>query len=124
MGGGGSLGFYKNLQVERPAFLHQNTIETTGAGDTCFGSIINFVLEYGLGNLSEANLVDMLTFANAAAPLITTKKGALRVMPEKTGSVRFYKKFSVKRGVIKLMPENQFYKERYRPQFHFSPENN
>ena len=32
-------------------------------------------------DLKEENLKDMLTFANAAASLITTKKGALRVMP-------------------------------------------
>lgn len=83
MGASGSIAFYKNLQVERPAFLQQTTTETTGAGDTFFASIINFLLEHGLENLSEANLADMLTFANAAASLITTKKGALRVMPEK-----------------------------------------
>ena len=33
------------------------------------------------GGLTEENLKEMLTFANAAASLITTRKGALRVMP-------------------------------------------
>ena len=33
--------------------------------------------------LEEKNLKEMLRFANAAASLITTRKGALRVMPEK-----------------------------------------
>jgi fructokinase len=93
MGSGGSLGFYKNLQVEIPAFLQQNTIETTGAGDTFFGSVINYVLEYGLADLSEANLAEMITFANAAASLTTTKKGALRVMPEKQEVLDFIKGF-------------------------------
>ncbi|MFL0269123.1 carbohydrate kinase family protein [Candidatus Clostridium radicumherbarum] len=79
----GSIAFYKNLKVEKPAFLQKNTIETTGAGDTFFGCTINYVLEHGLDNLSEDNLAEMLTFANAAASLITTKKGALRVMPDK-----------------------------------------
>ena len=32
--------------------------------------------------MTEENLKEMLQFANAAASLITTKKGALRVMPE------------------------------------------
>ena len=32
-------------------------------------------------DLKEENLKDMLTFANAAASVITTRKGALRVMP-------------------------------------------
>jgi fructokinase len=45
--------------------------------------VINYVLEHGLENLTEENLREMLTFANAAASLITTRKGALRVMPEK-----------------------------------------
>ena len=31
--------------------------------------------------LTEQQLKDMLTFANAAASIITTRKGALRVMP-------------------------------------------
>lgn len=83
MGKNGSIAFYKDLKIEKPAFIQQNTIETTGAGDTYCACIINYVLEHGLDNLSENDLADMITFANAAASLITTKKGALRVMPEK-----------------------------------------
>lgn len=83
MGQEGSAAFYKDIHIECPALLQKNTIETTGAGDTFFASVINFVLEYGLDDLSEHSLAEMLTFANAAAALITTKKGALRVMPEK-----------------------------------------
>jgi fructokinase len=93
MGKSGSIAFYENLQVERPAFLQNKTIETTGAGDTFFASIINYVLEHGLDNLSETNLADMLTFANAAASLITTKKGALRVMPDTQEVLHFINSF-------------------------------
>ena len=32
---------------------------------------------------TENDLKEMLTFANAAASIITTRKGALRVMPER-----------------------------------------
>ena len=32
--------------------------------------------------MTEDDLKEMLQFANAAASLVTTKKGALRVMPE------------------------------------------
>ena len=42
--------------------------------------MLNYVLDYGL-KLDDAQLKEMLTFANAAASLITTRKGALRVMP-------------------------------------------
>ena len=40
------------------------------------------VCEHGINGLKEENLAEMLTFANAAASIITTRKGALRVMPE------------------------------------------
>lgn len=37
--------------------------------------------EHGLDGLTEADFQEMLRFANAAASIITTRKGALRVMP-------------------------------------------
>lgn len=82
MGRDGSRAYYKDLRVEVPSFLQDNTIETTGAGDTFGGCCLHYVLEKGLDNLDEGSLKEMLTFANAAASIITTRKGALRVMPE------------------------------------------
>lgn len=82
MGKEGSRAYYRDLRVERAPYLQENTIETTGAGDTFGGSCLNFVLEYGLDGLDEEKLSHMLSFANAAASLITTRKGALRVMPK------------------------------------------
>ena len=84
MGREGSRAYYQGMKVEAKPFLQKNTIETTGAGDTFCACVINYVLEHGLQNLTEEKLREMLTFANAAASLITTRKGALRVMPEKT----------------------------------------
>lgn len=81
MGKDGSRTYYKDLRVEVPSFLQENTIETTGAGDTFGGCCLNFILEHGLDDLDEDKLRQMLTFANAAASIITTRKGALRVMP-------------------------------------------
>lgn len=83
LGRDGSRAYYKDMKVEVPAFIQENTIETTGAGDTFFGSALHFVLEKGLENLSENDLTEMLTFANAAASIITTRKGALKVMPSR-----------------------------------------
>ena len=37
--------------------------------------------ETGLENLTEGQLADMLLFANAAASIVTTRKGAIRSMP-------------------------------------------
>ena len=83
LGKEGSLAYYKNHAVKCAPFLQEKTIETTGAGDTFCASAINYVLEHGIEDLTDENLKEMLTFANAAASLITTRKGALSVMPEK-----------------------------------------
>ena len=83
LGRDGSRAYYQGLRVEVKPFLQKNTIETTGAGDTFCACVLNYVLEHGLEGLTEADLNRMLTFANAAASLITTRKGALRVMPAK-----------------------------------------
>lgn len=83
MGKEGSRAYYKGSMVEAAPFLQKNTIETTGAGDTFGGCVLHYILEHGLEDLTEDNLEEMLRFANAAAALITTRKGALRVMPSR-----------------------------------------
>ena len=83
MGKDGSRAYCGDVKVEVPAIKQEYTIETTGAGDTFFGCILNYVLEHGFKQYSEQELIEMLQFANAAASIITTKKGALRVMPKK-----------------------------------------
>ena len=90
MGKEGSRAYYLNEKtgeehvVEVAPFISNETIETTGAGDTFCGCVLHFILENGLKDLTEAQLKDMLTTANAAASLITRVKGALRVMPSLT----------------------------------------
>lgn len=81
MGRNGSRAYYQGMKAEAAPFLQENTIETTGAGDTFCACVLNYVLEHGLEDLQEADLQQMLRYANAAASLITTRKGALRVMP-------------------------------------------
>lgn len=81
MGPGGSKAFFRGQTVFAPPKLTEKTIETTGAGDTFGGCALHFVLKYGLDGLNEDRLHEMLTFANAAASLVTTRKGALCVMP-------------------------------------------
>lgn len=83
LGKDGSRAYYKDLIVEVAPFLQEHTIETTGAGDTFEACALNYVLEHGLDDLTENDLKELLTFANAGASLITTRKGALRVMPAK-----------------------------------------
>ena len=82
MGKDGSRAYYKGMRVERAGFKCK-TIETTGAGDTFCGSSLNYILEHDFDNLTEEQLGEMLTFANAAAAIVTMRKGAIRAMPEK-----------------------------------------
>ncbi|MBQ6292907.1 MAG: carbohydrate kinase [Lachnospiraceae bacterium] len=79
----GSSAYYRGKRVDADAFLQKNTIETTGAGDTFCACVLNYLLDHPLSELDPEGLGEMLRFANAAAALITTRKGALRVMPEK-----------------------------------------
>ena len=84
LGKDGSRAYYKDIMVEAPPFAEVKTIEKTGAGDTFGGCALGYVLEHGIENLTEENLRELIIFANAGASLITTKKGALKVMPEKS----------------------------------------
>lgn len=83
MGKEGSLACYKDAIVFKETFSNIKPIEKTGAGDTFTACAINYILDNGLDNLSENNLSELLTFANAAASIITTRKGALNSMPER-----------------------------------------
>ena len=82
-GADGSYSYSCGHRVFVPSFKLGGTIETTGAGDTFCASVLGFVLAHGVENLTEGQLTEMLRFANAAAYLVTTKKGAIRSMPEK-----------------------------------------
>lgn len=82
MGKDGSRAYYKGMRVERQGFSVK-AIETTGAGDTFCGSSLNYLVDHDFENLTEEQLGEMLTFANAAAALVTTKKGAIKAMPVK-----------------------------------------
>jgi len=82
-GADGSYSYSCGHRVYVPGFKLGGTNETTGAGDTFCASVLSFVLENGVEDLTEAQLTEMLRFANAAAYLVTTKKGAIRSMPEK-----------------------------------------
>lgn len=87
MGSEGSRAYYRDMRIEAAPFLQAATVETTGAGDTFGACCLHFVLKYGLFNLDEQKLMEMLNFANAAASIVTTRKGALRVMPD-IGEIR------------------------------------
>ncbi len=81
LGKNGSRAYSGKNSAYAPA-APAKTIETTGAGDTFCGAILSKVLEYGLRDYLQQELSDMLSFANAAAAVVTERKGALRIMPQ------------------------------------------
>lgn len=89
MGPDGSRACTRTVRVDVPAYLQEGTIETTGAGDTFCACVLKMILDHGIDNLDENTLVQGLTFANAAASIVTTRKGALRVMPTEAEVVQF-----------------------------------
>ena len=83
-GADGSYSFYgEDKPVFVPSCRLGGVIETTGAGDTFCASVLNFILEHGIEGLTEKDRADMLRFANTAAYIVTTRKGAIRAMPER-----------------------------------------
>ncbi len=89
-GADGSYSYCGAKRVYEHACSLGGVIETTGAGDTFCACVLNFVLENSEGQdaadltaYSEEQLHRMLRFANTAAYLVTTKKGAIRSMPER-----------------------------------------
>ena len=91
-GADGSHSYCGDLSVFEPACKLGGVIETTGAGDTFCACVLNYVLEHGFDALSTDDLHKMLRFANTAAYLVTTKKGAIRSMPERGDVARIASK--------------------------------
>ena len=82
LGDNGSCAYTRNAKEKAPIYPAM-TIEKTGAGDTFFGCALSFVLDNEISLFDDITLKKILQFANAGASLITTKKGALKVMPSK-----------------------------------------
>lgn len=80
-GAGGSYAWCGASRAFEPACALGGVIETTGAGDCFCACMLDFVLDHGPDALGEAALHAILRFANAAAWVVTTKKGAIRSMP-------------------------------------------
>ncbi len=81
-GAQGSYSYYNGMRVFQPALTLGGVIETTGAGDTFCACVLNFLLEHTWEALSAEALGEMLRIANTAAYLVTTKRGAIRSMPD------------------------------------------
>lgn len=93
LGPDGSRAYYDDLKVEVPAFLQESIVDTTGAGDTFCGCMLSYICAHDLNHLDAQQLKEVLTFANAAASLVTLKHGAIKSMPNQE-------------EVLRLMSEN------------------
>ena len=82
LGGNGSCAYTRNEAAKAPVY-DVKSVEKTGAGDTFFGCVLNYVLEHEVDKLTKEQLLELLHFANAGASLVTMRKGALKVMPNR-----------------------------------------
>ena len=88
LGEAGSVALCGEMKACVPAIL-QEAVDTTGAGDTFHGACLAYLLEHQfLEDVTEERLRGMLQFANAAASIVTTRKGALSVMPDRDEILR------------------------------------
>lgn len=81
LGADGSRAYCRDLYAEQPGFA-VGTVDTCGAGDTFCGCALGYLLDHDPSLLTQKQLEELLRFSNAAAALVTTKKGAIRSMPE------------------------------------------
>lgn len=82
-GAGESRALGEKGAAVRPACRRIRAVDTTGAGDVFCGCCLDYLLTHGWKAMEEKALTEMLAFANAAAGLVTTRKGALWSVPEK-----------------------------------------
>lgn len=88
LGHKGSMAFTQNESAFAPA-MSVETIDTTGAGDAFFGTIVSGLLNDGirtvdqLAILNKGQLEGYLKLANAAAGLCVTKYGAIPALPSR-----------------------------------------
>lgn len=79
----GSAVLWRDLYVEVPAVTVHHVLDTTGAGDSFCACVLDTVLNVGLEDFSECSLQQLLRFANCAAAIVVSRKGALQAMPSR-----------------------------------------
>ena len=83
MGSEGCVYATKKYMGRYPEFP-ANVVDTTGAGDTFWGTFLFGLLKSGgdLEKLSEDNISELVLMANIAAAMSTEKKGAIPSIPD------------------------------------------
>ena len=91
LGKKGSIAFFEDESIFVPGFANEKTIDCTGAGDTFCACALGKLMDlsddkwdksFVFERINNVVLKNILIFANAAASIITTRKGAMCVMPD------------------------------------------
>ncbi len=80
-GAKGSRAYCNGVSAFKKALVTDKTVDTTGAGDTFLGFCLSYILEHPIEEMNQEKLEEMLLYANGAASLVTTRKGAIKAMP-------------------------------------------
>ena len=75
MGNQGSKAFFGSEIVEAEAFFDGGHNRYNWSGRYICACLLDYILRYGIQKQDKERVREMLQFANAAAALITTKKG-------------------------------------------------
>jgi len=70
------------MRVECSGFSVK-TIETTGAGDTFMGSVLNYLLEHDFNNLTEKQLEELFKAGKCSGSYSDNQKGVIRAIPKR-----------------------------------------
>ena len=82
LGKNGAMVSFKGACWRVPTFDSVEVLDTTGCGDSFMaGTIAGLLNGGGLASLSKHRLTDIVTFANAAATIVSTRYGASNAMP-------------------------------------------
>uniref|UniRef100_A0A7C9D6Q7 fructokinase n=2 Tax=Opuntia streptacantha TaxID=393608 RepID=A0A7C9D6Q7_OPUST len=93
LGDHGCRYYTKNFKGSVDAFKVK-AIDTTGAGDSFVGALLNKVVDDHSIIEDEARLREVLKFANACGAITTTKKGAIPALPKVADALELIKNSS------------------------------
>ena len=80
-GKGGASAYTKDAEAWAPTDVNSKVVDTTGAGDSCIGTVLGQLLGRGIEGLTKEELIRLITLANRAATIVVSREGAIPAMP-------------------------------------------
>lgn len=84
--------WYANGEFGKAEGFPVNAVDTVGAGDAFFGSVLSGLLRYDFSQLESmkaSELYDVMRFANAVAAVSTTRHGGISSLPSRSEVSKF-----------------------------------